>query len=107
MATETFPHSSFGDGAVVVETDINTANWKMAVVRCINNSSYPASVTILESGVPVFTAVAPAGATTTWNTGGLQLGWQPDYWNDISETWEPGGIEMGDYVLQATWPWES
>jgi hypothetical protein len=106
MATQTFQYASFADGAVVVEYDINDANWKVSQIRCINNSVYTAIGRIYELGELVFTAVAPSNATTSWNVQGVQLGWQPDYWNDLTETWEPGGIEMGDYVFAAQWPGE-
>ena len=94
MATETFPHSSFGGGAVQVEVDINTANWKVVKMRCVNNSIYGARATILESGVPVFEASAPANATTVWNVAGVQLAWDS----------VDGGIVMGNFVMQAQWP---
>ena len=94
MATETFPHSSFGGGIVRVEVDINTANWKAVKMRCVNDSAHAASATILEGGAPVFEASAPANATTIWNVAGVQLGWDS----------VDGGIMMGNFVMQAQWP---
>lgn len=105
--TLTFQFASFNDGQVVVEYDIRDNNWTVTQIRCINNSPYMAVGHIYELGELVFTAEAPPNATTSWNVVGIQLGWQPDYWNDITETWEPSGIDMGDYVFQATWPWTS
>jgi hypothetical protein len=106
MATLTLEFASFDNGAVVVEYDINDANWRVSKVRCINNSAYVAVGRIYEAGELVFSAVAPAGETTSWNVTGVQLGWQEPYWNDITEQWEEAGIEMGDYVFNAQWPGE-
>jgi len=94
MATQTFQHSSFGNGAVTVEIDVNDANWRVTRVRCINNSAFAAAARILQSGVEIFTTTAPAGQTTTWNTTGVQLGWDA----------VDGGIIMGAYEMQARWP---
>ena len=94
MATLTYQHSSFADGIVRVEFDVNDANWRMSQVRCINNSLFPAKATIFELGDLVFTANAPAGQTTSWNTVGVQL-----VWNDVDEN-----LEMGDYVMCVQWP---
>lgn len=94
MATQTFPFAEFGNGIVRVEIDVNDTNWRPSRVRCINNSTQPAAARILENGVEVFTATAPAGQTTTWNISGVQLGW--DTVN--------GGLMMGNYALQAQWP---
>lgn len=96
MATQTFQHSSFGGGAVIVEFDVNTANWRVSKVRCINNSPYPCVAHVYESGSEIFVAVAPAGQTTSWNTSGVQLGW-----DEVD-----GGIIMGNYVMGAQWPGE-
>jgi hypothetical protein len=79
---------------VRVEFDVNDANWRVSRVRCINNSPYTAKARILNNGVEVFTAVAPANATTGWNVTGVQLGW--DAVN--------GGIMMGAYVMQVKYP---
>jgi len=92
MALQAIPHSIFPD--VTVEIIVQNVNWKVSAVRCVNNSEYAAAADILESGVLVFHAVAPAGQTTQWNVGGVQLGW-----DSID-----GGIIMGDYVMQAQWP---
>lgn len=94
MATVTYQHSSFSDGLVRIEFDVNNANWRMSQVRCINNSSRLARAWILNNGVQVFTADAPANATTSWNTTGIQLGW--DTVN--------GGIMMGTYQMHTGWP---
>lgn len=94
MATQTFQHSSFAGGLVTVEFDVNDANWRMSRVRCINNSPRAAVARILQSGVEVFTATAPANATTSWNTTGVQLGWDS----------VDGGIMMGVYEMQVRWP---
>lgn len=106
MPVQTFQYASFGNDAVVIEYDINDANWRISTVRCINNSSYYAVGHIYELGELIFTAEAPPNQTTEWPVSGIQLGWQPPYWNDLTETWEEAGIEMGDYVFQAAWPWE-
>lgn len=106
--TLTFQFASFNDGQVVVEYDVRDNNWIVTQIRCRNYSPYNAIGRIYELGELVFTAVAPPndpGEYTSWNVVGIQLGWQPDYWNDITQTWEPAGIEMGDYVFQAAWPW--
>ena len=105
--TLTFQFASFGDGQVVLEFDIRDNNWVVTQIRCINNSSYSAVGYVYELGELVFTAVALPNQTTSWNTQGIQLGWQPDYWNDITQSWEPSGIDMGDYVFHAQWPAES
>lgn len=94
MATQTFPFAEFGDGTVRVEIDVNDANWRPSRVRCINNSAQPAAAQVLDNGVEVFTAAAPAGQTSTWNISGVQLGWDT----------VDGGLQMGPYVLQARWP---
>ena len=102
MATLTFVHSSFS--GVTIEFDVSDANWRVSQVRCINSSPYPASARILKAGVQVFTAVAPAGQTTSWNTSGVQLGWQPDYYNTVTEQWEHDGLDMKDYELRVQYP---
>lgn len=94
MATQTFTFAEFGDGAVRAEIDVNDANWRPARVRCINSSAFAAVARILENGVEMFAATAPAGQTTTWNISGVQLGWDS----------VDGGLMMGNYVLQARWP---
>ncbi len=94
MATQTFQFAEFGNGSVRVEIDVNDANWRPSRVRCINNSTVAAVARILENGVEVFAATAPAGQTTQWNISGVQLGW--DTVN--------GGLMMGNYVIQARWP---
>lgn len=96
MATIWFPHSSFNNGEVVVDFSVNDANWRVSQARCINNSQYPVTAFIFKSGVQIFTATAPAGQTTTWNTSGIQLGW-----DGID-----GGIMMMDYVIQIQYPSE-
>jgi len=104
--TLTFTFAEFANGLVRVEYDVRDNNWTVTQVRCINNSDFPAVGTIYELGEIVFAAVAPAHEITSWNVVGIQLGWQPDYWNDITETWEPSGIEMGDYEFCSQWPGE-
>ena len=94
MATQTFQHSSFGGGIVRVEYDVNDANWRVSQVRCINNSDQPCTATSLERGIQRFQATAPAKQTTTWNTTGIQLGW-----DSVN-----GGIMMGNYVMQVQYP---
>lgn len=94
MATQTFRHSSFNNEQVIVEFDINNVNWRMSQVRCINNSGSAARATILENGVQIFTAIALANQTTSWNTTGVQLGW-----DSVN-----GGIMMGNYVMQVQYP---
>lgn len=94
MATVWFPHSSFNGGLVTVDFSVNDANWRVSQVRCINNSNQPAKAFIYESGVLIFTAEAPANRTTTWNTSGIQLGW-----DNIN-----GGIMMNNYTMQVQWP---
>lgn len=94
MATQTFLFAEFGDGIVRVEIDVNDANWRPSRVRCINNSGAAAVARILENGIEVFAATAPAGQTTTWNLSGIQLGW--DTVN--------GGLMLGAYTVNARWP---
>lgn len=94
MATQTFPFAAFGDGSVRVELDVNDANWRPSRVRCINNSAAAAVARILENGVEVFAATAPAGQTSTWNLSGIQLAW--DTVN--------GGLMLGAYTVNARWP---
>ncbi len=96
MATQTFLHSSYGAGLVVVEFDVNNANWRVAQVRCRNNSTKRAAARIFQAGAEIFLAAAPAGQVTTWNTTGVQLGWDP----------VDGGIQWGNYVMQSWWPAE-
>lgn len=96
MATQTFIHSQFG-GGVIVEFDVNDANWRMTQVRCINNSQYPAMAAIYESGVERFTAIAPVNQTTSWNTVGIQLGW-----DEVD-----GGLMMGNYTMFVQYPGEA
>jgi len=106
MATVTFQYATLGDGAVTVEYDVSNANWRVSRIRCINNSLHDAVGRIYDNGELVFTAVGPAGETTEWPVSGIQLGWQPDYWNDLTQQWEPSGIEMGTYEFSAQWPGE-
>lgn len=106
MATLSLEIAAFNDREVVVELDILTSNWRVSQIRCINNSQHDAVGYIYNGEELVFTAVGTAGQTTTWNTTGVQLGWQEDYWNDITETWEPSGIEMFEYRIQIQWPGE-
>lgn len=94
MATQTFRHSSFGSDQVIVEFDINDNNWRMSQVRVINKSTYSLVAQIYEAGVLRFTANAPAGQTTSWNTTGIQLGW-----DSVN-----GGLIMGNYTMSAQWP---
>lgn len=104
MANTTLQYATFLDGAVQVEMDISTANWRVSQIRCINNSSFEARAFIFKAGELIFTAVAPANQTTSWNTTGVQLAWQPDYFNTITQEWEAGGIDMKDYTLQVQYP---
>lgn len=97
MATLTFQHSNYNDGQVIVEFDVSDVNWRVSQVRCINNSDEPAHARVLESGVPIFTAVAPANQTTTWNTTGIRLGWDS----------VDGGLQMGVYELHTAHPWSA
>ena len=99
MATQTFQHSSFNNGQVIVEFDINNANWRMSRVRCINNSDYQCVGRIYESGVLVFTAIAPPHQTTQWNTAGIQMGWQAPVEGEVD-----GGLDMGHYTMQVQFP---
>lgn len=94
MATQTFQHSSFGSGQVIVEFDINDANWRMSQVRCINNSPYPCIAHIYEGATLRYTANGLPNQTTSWNTTGIQLGW------DVVN----GGLMMGNYTMFAQWP---
>ncbi len=93
MATQTYIHSLFEGGLVRIEFDVNDANWRVSQVRCINGNTHPAYARILKNGTEIFTAVAPAGATTSWNVTGVQLGW--DTVN--------GGIMLGSYEIHAGW----
>lgn len=92
MATQTFIHTAVG--AMRVEFDINDANWRMSQVRCINNSNQSAKAFIYEGGILVFSATAPANQTTSWNTSGIQLGWDS----------VDGGLMMGNYVMAIQYP---
>lgn len=94
MATQTFQFASFGDSAVTVEIDVNDANWRVARVRCINNSARAAAARVLLNGSEVWNGTAPAGQTTLWNVGAVQLGWNAT----------DGGLVMGGYEVQARWP---
>lgn len=93
MATQTFQHSSFGNGQVVVEIDVNDATWLLSRVRCINNSAHALAARVLSGGTEVWTGTAPAGQTTQWNVAGVQLGW-----DSVNS-----GIVMGNYVVQVRW----
>lgn len=104
MATITFPFAEYGDGSVRVEVDLNDANRRVSKARCVNNSAYDAAFTVLSKGAVVYTKVAPAGATTEQNVAGWTLPQQPDYWNSITGQYEPDGIDMGGYTVQARWP---
>jgi hypothetical protein len=94
MATVTYPFCEMGGGIVRVEFDVNTANWRMTQIRCINNSNQDATAIVYETGVQVFEAVGLANGTTSWNTGGLQIAW-----DEID-----GGLMLGNYELAASWP---
>jgi len=94
VTIQTYLHSTFGGNAVIVEIDINDANWRVSRVRCINNSLYAAEASIYNSGVLVYEASAPPGQTTQWNIAGVQL-----EWDSIN-----GGIMMGNYTMNARWP---
>jgi len=97
MATLRLLHSILGQARV--EFDLNDANWRVTRVYCINEGDSTIHATIYNNGVPVFTAIGLPHQTTQWNVTGVQLGWQPDYWNDVTQQWEPGGIEMGSYSM--------
>lgn len=94
MATQTFQFASFGNGQVVVEMDVNDANWRPSRVRCINNSAAALAARILDGGTEVFAVTAPAGQTTSWNISGIQLGW-----DSVN-----GGLILGSYQVMARWP---
>lgn len=104
MPTRTFRFVNLAGGQIIGEYDVNDANWRVSQVRCINNSAHGAYIRVLEDGVEVFSQTAPANQTTSWNTSGLQLGWQPDEWNEQDQQWEPGGIELFGYQICLRWP---
>ena len=87
-----------------IEFDINDTNWRISQVRCINNSEHPLKAFVHKSGVQVFTAVAEAKNITSWNTSGLQLGWQPDYYDSRDGQYHPDGLDMKDYTIQIQSP---
>ena len=100
MATITLPIGSMLGGAITAEMDINDANWRPSKIRVINNHAERGLyIEVSELGSVVWSGTAPAGETTSWNISGIQLGWQPDYWNTITEQYEPDGIDLGDYVI--------
>jgi len=94
MATRTFTHTVIAGGLVVLEFDVNDANWRMSQVRCINKSDKAAVGYIYEGTTLRYTANAPANQTTSWNTTGVQLGWDS----------VDGGLIMGNYTIQFNWP---
>lgn len=104
MAIQYLHHSTLAHGQVVVDIKVNNANWSVLAVRCTNNSDQAAQADVYDDGVQVWTQVFPANQTTEQNVAGVQLDWQPDYWNDDTQQWEAGGIEMGTYSVTARWP---
>ena len=101
MATRTVQLSSTLNNAIIAEMDINDANWRPSKIRVINMLQDIALViTVRELGVVVWTGTANPNATTSWNISGIQLGWQPDYWNSITQQYEPNGIDLGNYTIQ-------
>ncbi|MGW8177390.1 MAG: hypothetical protein ACWGQW_01120 [bacterium] len=92
MPTQTYEHTRIGN--MHVEFDVNTANWRICQVRCINNNDQPARFVVYELGVEIFNAIAPANQTTSWNTGGQQIAW-----DEID-----GGIIWGDLVIETQYP---
>ena len=100
MATETLPLGSMLGGAIVAEMDRNTANNRISQIRVINNHpSLSLHIEVSELGAVIFSTTAPPNQTTSWNTTGIQIEQQPDYWNSETQQYEPDGIEMGDYVI--------
>lgn len=82
--------------------EINDANWRVSKVRVINeHPSLGFEITVKEAGVVVFNQTVPAGQTQTWNTSGIQLGWQPDFFDTERQEWRADGIDMGDYEISA------
>lgn len=104
MATVYLPHSTMAGGLIQVDLKVNDANWKVLAVRCINNSEAAAAASIYDAGQLVAQVTAPAHETNEWNVANVQLGWQEQYWNDVDQEWQDGGLEMGTYVMQARWP---
>lgn len=103
MATETFHFTTFLSGQIRVEYDLNTGNWRPSQVRVINSSpSRTLAFEVLESGSPVYSNTAPPNQTSTWNISGIQLGWQAQYFNEDTQEWEDGGIDLGNYELRAS-----
>lgn len=92
MATQTFLLCEFS--GVRVEFDVNDANWRVTQVRCWNSSPYTVAAIILQNGTEVFTATALAQRMTSWNTSGVQLGWDS----------VDGGIIMNGYVMRIRFP---
>lgn len=101
MATQTLQFASFESGLIRCELDINNANWRPSKVRVVNNSNHGLEVFIRESGYVVYNHTFAANTTEELNISGIQLGWQEDFWNDITQQYEPDGIEMGNYTIQA------
>ena len=104
MAIVYLPHSTFAHGQVVVDIKVNDANWNVSAVRCVNNSDNAVVVDVYDDGVHVWTQTFPANDTKEQNVSGIGLDWQPDYWNDDTEEWEAGGVEMGTYTFNARLP---
>lgn len=104
MATMTIHHSTMANGLCVVELDINDANWRVSKVRCVNRSNRAAAADIYQAGQLVMQVTAPDNQTTEWNINNVQLAWQPEYWNSEDQQYEPGGLDMRDYVLRTRWP---
>jgi len=107
MATVWFTLARIDDpehGSILVEYSANNANWKILQIRATNSTPFAAVAIILKAGEPLTTITLPAQTQDAWNVAGVQLGWQPDYWNSLTETWEKAGIDMLDYTFGVRWP---
>ena len=102
MATLTFRLAAGPDW--FAECSVNQANWRVSSVRLVNDSDFGVAVVIKKAGVDFFSTVAPAHKETTWNVSGMQLSWEPPYWNSLTETWDEAGLDLGDYEIGTRFP---
>jgi len=94
VATQSYLFFRFLDGAITVTGQINTANWRLASILVHNTTAKTVRGYVYQAGQQIFIADAPGNQDTSWNTTGVQLGW-----DDVD-----GGLILGDYSFRLTYP---
>jgi len=104
MANVEHTFAVLGDGLIVATFTRNTGNGNITGVTVTNDSDADMFWRVLENDVERFTGTAPSNEVSTWPVAGIAFEQQPDYWNSVTEQWEPDGLDFGPWVIQARWP---